>query len=378
MFRAAVNLVLIPALMIGAAGAHAAAAGDPPTLSRLSPIGYTAYATPPAWNSEISELLRRYPGPNLARQLEQLSRAKTAATRDNPAQRSSGKRSIERIEKEIRLDCLRTLVAQGLSIPAVNGVTPERTQALKTIAALSQPVELFDAARILEGEGFRKNLIASEPDVARAYFAALATDPILGQTKLVQYGVTGSDEVSLLARETLPRELSPNAINLLRASLAGQRERDINRAAMIAGTHPAGALIPSLIQAQFEQTSAPPEGDEAWIAIGKSTTYIAGLVPVVGNGSGAFQPIPGVVFEGSILRIMESAVTIYRTEVHQALVATVEQTTGQPAPPFGLDRDRWMAWYRNEYPQLASAYRREAVEKALADDVRSSPARADN
>jgi hypothetical protein len=100
-------------------------------------------------------------------------------------------------------------------------------------------------------------------------------------------------------------------------------------------------------------------------------------VPVVGNGSGAFQPIPGVVYEGSVLRIMESAVTIYRTEVHQALAVTIERTTGQPAPPFGFDRDRWIAWYQNEYPQLAQAHQRELMEQDASKGIKTSPARAD-
>jgi hypothetical protein len=63
--------------------------------------------------------------------------------------------------------------------------------------------------------------------------------------------------------------------------------------------------------------------------------------------------------------------------VQRALVATVERTTGQPAPPFGFDRDRWMAWYRNDYPQLAQAFAREHAEKAIAEGVKTTPPRAD-
>ncbi|MEY3142192.1 MAG: hypothetical protein RLY21_685 [Planctomycetota bacterium] len=281
------------------------------------------------------------------------------------------------LEVEIRRDCLRELVSRGLSIPSENGVTPERAAALSMLGSLTHPLELRDAVAVLSGEGFRKDLLSSESDVRKALFRALATDPLYGQPRLVEFGVTGDDEVASSARESLPPTLSPAANRAVEDALRASRERHVNRAAMIAGAHPAGTLIPSLIQAQFAETERAETGDEAWIAIGKSTSYVAGLVPVVGNASGAFQPIPGIVYEGSVLRIMESAVTIYRTEVRQALVATVEKTTGQPAPSFGFDRDRWMAWYRNDYPQLAQAFAQERAESSISEGVKTTPPRAD-
>lgn len=352
-----------------------------PVLSRQSPVGLTVEAPAdgghPPWKLETSELCRLYRSPALDLEVARRGRVANAESDAHPAARASAERKALLAERNIRREAVRELVSRGLSIDPRNGMTTERKAALEALASLRHPAELEDATEVLSGEGFRKDLLASDGDVRTALFGALATDPWYGQARLVRFGVAAREVVAASARDALPAVLSQRALNALRVSLAGQREETINRAAMIAGAHPAGSLIPSLIQAQFEESAPAPQGDEAWIAIGKSTAYVAGLVPVVGNGSGAFQPIPGVVYEGSVLRIMESAVTIYRTEVHQALVATVEQTTGQPAPPLGFDKDRWMAWYANQYPQLAQAYAREHAEQSIAEGVRTSPARSD-
>lgn len=361
---------------VGSAQAFCVAPSDPPRHTSV-PSRLASQGGVPEWRLELSELCRRYRCAASDANVERLQRLDDGTRSGSAAAVESANRRRGLLELEIRRDCLRELVARGLAVPSVNGMTPERSAALETIAGIVHPAELVDAVAVLAGEGYRKNLVASEADVRNALFRALAAEPVYGQRKLVELGTTSDDEIAAAARESLPTTLSPTALGELVDALGAKRERTINRAAMIAGAHPAGTLIPSLINAQFAETSDPKQGDEAWIAIGKTTTYVAGLVPVVGNGSGAFQPIPGVVFEGSILRIMESTVTIYRTEVHQALVATVEQTTGQPAPPFGFERDRWMAWYRNEYPQLAQAYARERAEKEIADGVRTTPPRAD-
>jgi type II secretory pathway component GspD/PulD (secretin) len=44
-------------------------------------------------------------------------------------------------------------------------------------------------------------------------------------------------------------------------------------------------------------------GQRAWIAVATATTYIANLIPVTGDNSGAFQPVPGVVYQGFVLDV---------------------------------------------------------------------------
>lgn len=380
---APVTVALLLALLLvvnGVATSVASAAtpgpADPPHQMSL-PSDLQTVVGVPEWRIEASELCRRYRCAASDANIDRLQRLNDGTESGSKAAVLSAQRQRKRLELQIRRDCLRELVDRGFSISSENGMTPERKAALEMIGALTHPMELVDAVAVLSGEGYRKDLVASESDVRGALFRALAADPVYGQRKLVEFGTTADDEVASVARESLPATLSPAALEAVGDALRASRERTINRAAMIAGLHPAGSLIPSLIGAQFAEADSSQKGDEAWIAIGKSTSYIAGLVPVVGNASGAFQPIPGVVYEGSVLRIIESAVTIYRTEVQRALVATVERTTGQPAPPFGFDRDRWMAWYRNDYPQLAQAFAREHAEKAIAEGVKTTPPRAD-
>lgn len=376
-----ISMLACPTVSAALSAALSAAPPHGPSLSRQTPIGLTAEAAvaeeETRWTLELSELCRRYRSEAMDAAVARRERARGAAVSNSQAARDHAARRVLDIERDIRKESLRELDRRGFTVDSRNGVTAERTAALEMIAALRHPAELADAVEVLSGEGFREDLIAAESDVRTALFRALASEPSFGQPRLVLFGVGRNEAVAAAARDALPARLSPPALNAVRIALAGPREQTINQAAMIAGAHPAGSLIPSLIQAQFEEAEPPQQGDEAWIAIGKSTAYVAGLVPVVGNGSGAFQPIPGVVYEGSVLRIMESAVTIYRTEVHQALAVTIERTTGQPAPPFGFDRDRWLAWYQNEYPQLTQAHQRELMERDASKGIKTSPARAD-
>lgn len=255
-----------------------------------------------------------------------------------------------RAEVRRREAALRALVLHGLL-----GGPDDRRDALVLLAAAVSPVRPVRALRILAGEGSRPDLVRSDPEVRRGAFRAMAQASPEGVRALVRLAVEEDEPVRLDAAQALPEALPPEALALLADELASGRELFVNRAAMIAGAHGAATLIPNLIAAQYE----PPRerrGDEAWIAIGKSISYIAGAVPIVGDASGAFQPVPGTIFEGSVLRIMESVVEVYRTEVHVALASTVEAATGLPAPPFGYDRDRWLAWYRDEFPALARAH----------------------
>ena len=264
---------------------------------------------------------------------------------------ASSERQAERL-REITLAAMRVLTERGFSDAATSA---DRTAALEAIQRLRTSVELSAALKVLQGEAGRANLVASDADVRRVLLKALANEPETGHVALVDLAVREGDPIRTSALDAMPDQLSENGEASLMSYLTGDRELFVNRAASIASAHAGAALIPPLILAQ----STPPRqkrGDEAWIAIGKSISYVADVVPVVGDASGAFQPVPGTVFEGSVLRIMESVVTIYRTEVYFSLRRLVERETGQPAPPFGWDAVAWNQWYDNEFPSLASKY----------------------
>ena len=275
------------------------------------------------------------------------------------AARSSGRHRAE-LEEQVASALLRNLVERAIHRPTTAGAVSkaDRRDGLAALSSLRTPIEIRSALRVLEGEGSRPNFIASDPEVRRALFIAMAGEPTVGQPRLVEWAVTAEDPLRQRANDALPDRLSEPALAELSRLLASDRELHINRAASIASAHAAAALIPALIQAQY----APPrekKGDEAWIAIGKTQHYVQNQIPIVGDASTSFQPVIGTIYEGSLLRIMESMVEIYRTEVHVSLAMVIEQTTGAPAPQLGYDRERWLAWYENDFPALAARHAEE-------------------
>lgn len=267
---------------------------------------------------------------------------------------------------------MKRLASQGL---AKDAAPDARRGAIAAIEALSGEADLRAAVEILGGAGDRRDWVHADPEVRKALFTALARDESYGRRALVEFAVTGDDPVRLAAIDLLPRALGDEAEARIRGFLSGSRELHINRAAMIASAYGSASLIPSLVSAQFAP-DVERRGDEAWIVIGKQTTYVRDLIPTVGDGSAAFQPVPGTVFEGSLLRIMESSVTIYRTEVHYALAGLVERTTGEPPPPFGYDVARWRTWQERELPALLARKQQAERERELESRTKTTvPAR---
>jgi hypothetical protein len=275
---------------------------------------------------------------------------------------------------------LRTAILSGL-LPedgSRDAVPAERRAAsLAVLSGLGSADALRAAIEILEGEGIRPNLFAIDPQVRRAIFAAMARDAEYGQPRLVVLAVTADDPIGSRASDALPKRLSLPALAEIARQLGGSRELHVNRAAALASAHAAAELIPALVSAQYAPPRAQQKGDEAWIAIGKTVHYVQNVIPIVGGASTSFQPVIGTVYEGSLLRVMESKVEIFRTEVHDSLAAVIEETTGQPAPALGYDRDRWLVWYRDEFPRLAEAHRVAREDAATAGRARTTPAGRD-
>ncbi len=350
-----VILDVILGVILAVSPAHITPAGMSPPTPTLAPNG-AATATPTLSTGarQMSALLARYRD---ARVIELDSK---------PIPRTASLQA-ER-ERSLIVAALAALQREGLSDAAS---AEERAQALGTLRELTTRVELDCAVTGLSGAGGRANVLNSAPDVCKSLFAALARNDDFGHAALIDFAVTGDDRIRQDALDALPEVASCNAEGALARFLASNRELHINRAAMIASAHASAALIPALIQAQY----APPrekKGDEGWIAIGKTTAYVQGMIPVVGDASGAFQPIVGTIFEGSLLRIMESVVEIYRTEVHASLAAVIDRTTGEPAPALGYERDQWLAWTRDELPPLLARKTQRDVEAANVAATRTT------
>lgn len=309
--------------------------------------------TGPAAAGDGSLLLERY-GP---------------AASDASANPPQSERLRDAVARRAAITAMKRLHAEGFGRSAT---AEARARALDTIESISGVAELEAGRAILGGAGERIDLLATDSQVRAAFFRALAADASVGVPMLLDFAVAGDDPVRPQAIDALPREMPGAGEARIAEYLRGDRELFVNRAAMIAGSFGTAALIPSLVSAQFAPET-PRRGDEAWIAIGKQTTYVRDLIPTVGDGSAAFQPVPGTVFEGSLLRIMESSVTIYRTEVHDALSSLVERVTGEPAPPFGYDIARWQAWESRELPRLLESRARLEREAAVDEETRTVP-----
>lgn len=340
------------------AGSAPASPATATTPTPAAPAGIASGTTTPP--STGSALVDRY----RSAEVEALLAQRLPPEAADPSGEST-RRAQLRMERETAIvrAALRELRRVGLARDAAKS---DRNRALETLRALRGETELGEALAILSGNANESDLLERDRDARRALLLALAEDEAFGHPALVRLGVTADDQVRADAVAALPIRISREAEGQLATHLAGDRELHVNRAASIASAHAGAGLIPSLIAAQ----STPPRqkrGDEAWIALGKSVSYIAGAVPVVGDASGAFQPIPGTIFEGSVFRIMESVVVVYRTEVYYSLRAVVERETGQPAPPFGWDQRLWTRWYERDFPRLAAA---EAERRGHEDTLR--------
>ncbi len=63
-------------------------------------------------------------------------------------------------------------------------------------------------------------------------------------------------------------------------------------------------------------------GQRAWVAVARQVAYVSALVPVTGDASGAFQPIPGVVNDGVVLDI-EAVVSADRRYVTMTTIVQI-------------------------------------------------------
>ncbi|NNM26036.1 MAG: hypothetical protein HKO59_08640 [Phycisphaerales bacterium] len=172
-----------------------------------------------------------------------------------------------------------------------------------------------------------------------------------GQAALAWVAITDEDEA--IRGEAGRRLAAPAATPVLRVldqTLRSNRHEIANNAGAVAGMLGAIETIPLLIFSQATRDPAPQdEGDLAWIAIQTQRAFVANVRPVVGDNSGAFEPVLGVVSEGIVLRVTDAVVIVYRTVIHNALVAMTSRDWGRPTDDMGYDMRRWWEWYNEEY-----------------------------
>lgn len=187
-------------------------------------------------------------------------------------------------------------------------------------------------------------------DVRLAYLDHLASQGGLGQAMLAKIAIR-SDEAEMRheASRRIHRPACDEVVAMIELGLRDDRHAVANQAGLLAGKVDAFAVIPSLIFAQVAADEKKTDGDLAWIAIGTRTNYIANVVPVVGDRTGAFQPIVGSLQTGVLMRVQDAMVYTYRSDAHHSLVALTTRDFGQSTVDNGWDMKRWWTWFNTEY-----------------------------
>jgi hypothetical protein len=193
--------------------------------------------------------------------------------------------------------------------------------------------------------------LRAEDDVVRvAMLDHFVTQDEAGQGALAWTAIFDPDEA--LRSEATRRLTTPPAdpvLFYLDQALRSPDHMVASNAAVLTNTLGVVDAIPLLISAQVSASANADQGDLAWIAIQTQTAYVQSLETVVGDSSAAFVPVVGTVNEGSILRVQDAVVIIYRTVVHQALVSLSTYDWGQSTASLGYDQTAWRDWYNSQY-----------------------------
>ena len=195
-----------------------------------------------------------------------------------------------------------------------------------------------------------EELAREKDDVRLALLEHFAGQGDDGQAALAWIAIYDPSET--YRHEAMRNMVSPASepvLGVVDIGLRSTRHDVANHAGTLAGSLMALEAIPLLIFAQATQDPFDEPGDLAWIAVATQTAFVAGIEPIVGSGAGAFRPIPGVVSEGAILRIVDAVVIFYRTEVHRVLVMMTTDDWGQSTAHLGYDMRAWWHWYNEEY-----------------------------
>ncbi|MBY0307746.1 MAG: HEAT repeat domain-containing protein [Phycisphaerales bacterium] len=140
-----------------------------------------------------------------------------------------------------------------------------------------------------------------------------------------------------LKGELAGREVVPSGVHTVIASgldaTSGAFRADAARLAVNLNLIEA---IPAMIAAQLSPTGGGSGGGYiAYIVVGTQRAYVA------------FDPIPGVLTEGTILAINDAVAIQYNVGVHDALVGFTSGLSGEDTSKLGWNPRKWQAWYAN-------------------------------
>ena len=232
-----------------------------------------------------------------------------------------------------------------------------RLKGIQRLQTLSDTGYLFAMPEVYRNE---------RDDVRRAVIDHLADSGEVGQAALAWTAVFSKNaDMRVEATAAIRTPASPAVLGVIQIGLRGSEHATIDQAGRLAGVIDAWAAIPHLIATQYAADPVREKRDLAWIAIGTQRSYVQNLIPVTGDGVGAFQPVIGQVTEGFVMRVTDAIAIIYRTEVHHALVGITSRATGTDTSGNGWSFTAWRDWYNDEFLAIARA-RADAMTDAKA------------
>lgn len=228
-----------------------------------------------------------------------------------------------------------------------------RQAGLLKLRAYTDPPAFAAMLEVFQGEGreVEEGMLdhffdqaTEEGDAAIAWAAVFGKSDRFRESALGRlyrrYGPTGSVPTriqAIIAEGLEPRRASVNA--------------NAARAAEVLRLYQA---IPMMIQAQAGGGGGGGGGGErpalAYIYIGTQRSFIADLNPVVGENAVAFDPVPGVITEGTVLRVTDAFVTTVIGPINTSLQNLANAGwDGRTTAHLGTDDAAWRRWWEREF-----------------------------
>lgn len=269
--------------------------------------------------------------------------------------------ALEKELKKFRSDYFRTARPKEV-----------RAKAIEQLKQYTDPETFPTLVEIFKTEGLDVRLALLD------HFAAQASDE--GDVTLAWVGVfDSSKEVRLGAARRLKERMTgkkevPNRVQwVLYEGLVHGNEDAIAASATLINLLNVVEAIPFLINAQVGlgggggDSGGERSGALAWIFVGTQTSYVSDLTPVVSESAVGFDPTVDVLSEGTLLKVMDAQVVVYRGAVRQALTDMVTRESGLSTAHLGWGAKAWNEWYAKTFvPAMGVKKAERAKEQAKA------------
>lgn len=242
-------------------------------------------------------------------------------------------------------------------------------QRAKGIASLRTFTDPASFRPMLQG------LSREAPDVKRGMLEHFASQGDAGQAAIALAAIHDPDKnFRHEATSKLRRPAADSVIRVVDDSLRDTKHEAVNNAGLLAGNLNILSAIPPMIFAQVTDDAVPSGGDLAWIAVGTTKTYVANVVPIVGDNSGAFAPVIGSIVEGVVFRVQDAVAYSYRSDLHESLVAMTTADFGESTESLGYDMRAWWSWFNTRYVPFKQRQAEEMARMAEVERQLSQPA----